>query len=124
MQPFKINTLGRNMFLYRDDKGTGIINKYEEKHFLNSNELEKRVIRNIKDHGVSLCSPLMCDIFDIDNYLLDGVDLRIRLDLAPLNFIVKSPDAKKKFKMITLTYSRRFYGATEEVNDVLLSSFL
>ena len=34
------------MFLYRDDKGTGIIDKYEEKHFTDANDLEKRVIRN------------------------------------------------------------------------------
>ena len=36
----------------------------------------------IKEDGVYLCFPLLLDLSSIDLYLLDGVDVRIRLEMA------------------------------------------
>ena len=44
----------------------------------------------IKGNGVHLCFPLLLDISSIDMYLLDDVDVRIRLELANQDWIIKS----------------------------------
>ena len=44
----------------------------------------------IKDNGAYLCFPLLLDLSSIDMYLLDGVDVRIRLEIANQDWIVKS----------------------------------
>ena len=44
--------------------------------------LDKSVIPGLQRDGLDICFPLMLDITTLDMYLLDNVDLRIRLELA------------------------------------------
>ena len=44
----------------------------------------------IKEDDAYLCFPLLLDLSSIDMYLLDGVDVRIRLEMANQDWIVKS----------------------------------
>ena len=44
----------------------------------------------VKDDGLYLCFPLLLNISTIDMYLLDNTDIRIRLELANQDGVIKS----------------------------------
>ena len=47
-----------------------------------SKHLEKKLQVQIKAHGVDIYFPLLLDVCSMDMYLLDGMDVKIRLELA------------------------------------------
>ena len=52
--------------------------------------VEYLLLPKLKRGRVFLCFPLLLDIASIDMYLLDGVDVRIRLEMANQDWIIKS----------------------------------
>ena len=46
--------------------------------------IETHLLNKVKRGKTSLCLPLLLDISTMDMYLLDGVDVRIRLELAKI----------------------------------------
>ena len=99
LNPHHIGKLGRNAFFYRDEKGSGIIDKYEEAYFNNLNKLEKAVMGKSKADGVHLCGPLLLDTTGLDAYLIDNVDLSVRLEFASPSFIINTHQDGTKFKL-------------------------
>ena len=99
LNPHHIGKLGRNAFFYRDEKGSGIIDTYEESYFTNLNKLEKSVVDTIKEDGLHLCGPLMIDLCGIDGYLLDDVDVNIRLEFASPSFVINTHQDGSGFKL-------------------------
>ena len=58
-------------------------NKYTDDIFKKTpSNIETRLLNKLKEGKTSLCFPLLLDVSTIDMYLLDGVDVRIRLELA------------------------------------------
>ena len=90
LNPHHIGKLGRNAFFYRDEKGSGIIDKYQESYFTNMNKLERSTVARIKDDGLHLCGPLLLDLCGLDSYLLDEVDVNIRLEFTSPSFIINT----------------------------------
>lgn len=99
LSPEKIRTLGRNTFLYRDEKGSGIVDTYTENYFENLNKLEKRVTESTKENGIHLCSPLLMDMNGLDGYLLDKVDINLRLEFASPSFVINTHQDGSKIKI-------------------------
>lgn len=99
LSPDKIRTLGRNSFLFRDDKGSGIEDTYTEEYFNDLNKLEKRVTESTKTNGLHLCSPLLMDLNGLDGYLLDKVDVNIRLEFSSPSFVINTHQDGSKIKI-------------------------
>ena len=59
--------------------------------------IETRLLNKVKRGKTSLCFPLLLDISTMDMYLLDGVDVRIRLELANQDWIIKSSKQNPQF---------------------------
>ena len=72
------------MWFFHDDfNTTGVTDKYSEDIFKQTpSNIKYLLFDKIKGGRVFLCFPLLLDISSIDMYLLDGVDIRIRLELA------------------------------------------
>jgi len=96
----KRETLARNMFFYDDNKGSGIQKDYTQEYFLNLNRLEKKVTKEVKNQGVHLCAPLLLDLATSDGYLLDNVDVRIRLEFSSTEFVLSTSDENMKPKFV------------------------
>ncbi|XP_042855398.1 uncharacterized protein LOC122242213 [Penaeus japonicus] len=83
ISPDRIATLGRSLYYFKDYNGSkGIIDTYTDEYFTGGNKLEKEIIKRCKQYGVSLTGPLLLDLASLDAYLLDGTDVRIRLEMA------------------------------------------
>ena len=79
------------VFFHDDFNVTGVTDKYNEDVFKKTpSNIEYLLLNKIKGGRVFLCLPLLLDISSIDMYLLDGVDIRIRLELANQDWIIKS----------------------------------
>ena len=77
----KINSVGEcgglyDDYYYHNPLGGGIVDTYTETN-LHKKEAEKLI-----NQGLDVCFPLMLDVASLDMYLLDKVDVRIRLELA------------------------------------------
>ncbi len=95
----KIDSIGRVAFYHRDYDGSkGIINKFDEDYFTGGNKDEKQMMKDCKTHGISMTAPLFSDISSLDAYLLDSVDVRIRLELANKTWILNSHQDASSFK--------------------------
>ena len=93
LQPQVLDTLGKCGAFYDDINGsTGVTNNYIANKFTDDT-LERKRMSSIKSDGIYTYFPLLLDISTIDMYLLDGVDIRIRLELASNDFILKSDTA-------------------------------
>ena len=99
LNPHHVGKLGRNAFFHRHEKGSGIIDTYAESYFSNLNELEENILDKIRDEGLHLCSPLMLDLCGLDSYLLDEVDVNIRLEFASLSFIITTHQDGSNYKV-------------------------
>ena len=78
-------------FFYDDYNTTGVTDKHSEDIFeKTASNIEYLLLNKIKGGRVYLCFPLLLDISSIDMYLLDGVDIRIRLEMANQDWIIKS----------------------------------
>ena len=57
-------------------------NNYASTNFPGTNTKDLTRMRNFKNAGINLKFPLCLDVATLDHYLLDGIPLRIRLELA------------------------------------------
>ena len=83
----EINKIGK---IYHIEKYESIVNEYNDDTYFENLKPESSVYKrllNIRDNGLFLRSPLMGDICQLSNYLIDGVDITIRLILHDNNFI-------------------------------------
>ena len=99
LNPYNIGKLGRNAFFYRDDKGSGIVDTYGDDYFNNLNKLEKTTIKRIKEDGLHLCGPLLLDLCGIDSYLIDDVDVSIRMEFASPSFVINTNQDGSNYKL-------------------------
>lgn len=95
----QVKKLGRNAFFFLDEKGSGIVDKYDDTYFTNLTNSEKLTMTSIKKDGVHLCSPLLLNLSGIDSYLLDGIDVNIRLEFASPSFIINTSQSGNEIKL-------------------------
>lgn len=77
--------------LFDDMNEAGVTRTYEASLYADdAKTVEKKRLAGIKAYGVDIYFPLLLDSSSLDMYLLDGVDIRIRLEMASTNWIVKS----------------------------------
>ena len=69
---------------HKKDHNTGsVTSKYVEDTFKKKkSNVEHILMPKIKADGAYLCFPLLLDLSSIYMYLLDGIDVRIRLEMA------------------------------------------
>ena len=53
----------------------------------------------LRGNGMQVCTPLTLDIATIDQYLLDDIDVRIRLELASDPWVILSADNSENMKL-------------------------
>ena len=85
ISPAKLDSLGEvgNIFTYdKRGSGTRIVDKFDAEYFTNLGNEVKRKLKGYKENGLHLAFPIMSDIASCDQYLLDDIPLRIRLELA------------------------------------------
>ena len=85
-----INTFGKCGFFHDDANGGEVTKTYNAATFTTPSNLEHKLLTKIKQRGIDVCFPLLFDSATLDMYLLDGVDLRIRLEMANNNWIMCS----------------------------------
>ena len=85
-----VNSIGKCGFFYNDVNGDVVTKTYSKNIFQTAGNIEHTHMTHIKEHGIDMCFPLLLDITSLDMYLVDGVDIRIRLELANSNWIIKS----------------------------------
>ncbi|XP_068238474.1 uncharacterized protein [Palaemon carinicauda] len=85
-----VKTVGRLGYLFRDYKGTSISNVLPDDYFTKLNKLENRWVAKGKSEGLHLMHPLMLDMASVDEYLMDNIDVRIKLGLAPNAWFINS----------------------------------
>ena len=85
-------------FIYDDFNNDGVTMKYTDSTFKKTpSNTEYLLLPKLKGGRVFLCFPLLLDMSSIDMYLLDGVDVRIRLDMANQDWIIKSSKQNPRF---------------------------
>ena len=94
MNKQQISRYGPCGHLYDDCNTLGVTQTYTDPIFTTqTSNIEHKLMSGIKANGVYLCFPLLLELSSLDMYLLDGVDVRIRLELANQNWIVNSSTA-------------------------------
>ena len=66
----------RDDYYYSTPLGGGICDTYNEQN------IQKKDCSDLQSTGVDVCFPLCLDIASLDMYLVDNVDVRVRLELA------------------------------------------
>lgn len=92
LKTFKHNNvvnLGKCGFFNDDNKENVIKDVFTDASFANET-LEGKLSPTIKRNGVHICFPLLLDLASIDMYLLDSVNVRIRLEMANNNWIMNT----------------------------------
>ena len=90
MNNSEINTIGKCGFFYNDENNGVITKTYNAATFTTVGNIENKLLSSVKTSGVDICFPLTLDVATMDMYLLDSVDVRIRLELANNNWLIKS----------------------------------
>lgn len=90
MNANNINTIGKCGFFYDDENSAGVTKTYAADTFTTATNIEHKLMSSIKSDGVATCFPLLLDIASLDMYLLDNVDVRIRLETASNAWLIKS----------------------------------
>ena len=85
-----IDSFGKCGFFHDDSNNGKITRNYDTAIFDTTTNLEHRLLERIKEDGIDICFPLLFDSSTLDMYLLDSVDLRIRLEMANNNWIINS----------------------------------
>ena len=118
-----VNTIGKCGYFYDD---TNVTETYNAATFTSaSTGIEHGLMVNIKPHGIDICFPLLIDISTLDMYLLDGVDVRIRLEMANNGWIVKTDaggsNIKPYIRKVKLWLDRitPHYNALSALNESL-----
>ena len=100
MSKMNIDTIGRGMFYKNLD--IPIPNTLATDYFepANIHQKESDIVR--ESHGVvQAVGPLLLGISDADQYLLDKISMRVRLDLAPASVLINSNDTEEFKYFIT-----------------------
>ena len=96
MDPNTVDTIGKCGYFYND---ASVTRSYDTSIFTPaSGSIEHKLMANVKDHGIDMCFPLLLDISSLDMYLLDGVDVRIRLEMANNAWIIKTDTGGSNIK--------------------------
>ena len=127
---YELANIGRCAGLYNDVMSDGsVANVYRDDDYKVVNSYLANRMTDIKTNGIQTCFSLMLDLSSLDMYLLDGVDVRIRLEVANTDWLINSVDADRngyKFKINTakLWVDRVFpqYNALAALNDTLNNS--
>ena len=86
-----LNRVGKCGGLFDDLNQSGVTKTYTAALYgEDATTLEKKRSAIIKTHGVHVYFPLLLDICTLDMYLVDGVDVKFRLEMAGINWLVKS----------------------------------
>ena len=94
----QVDRYGSCGFFYDNNNTEGVTNKYTADTFKRTpSNIETRLLNKVKGGKTSLCFPLLLDVSTMDMYLLDGVDVRIRLELANQDWIIKSSKQNPQF---------------------------
>ena len=79
----QVDRYGSCGFFYDNYNTDGVTSKYTVDTFkAKPANLETRLLNKVKMGKTCLCFPLLLDISTMDMYLLDGVDVRIRLEIS------------------------------------------
>lgn len=92
MSKASLSSSGMNMY-YRDSTNESVITG---ETFKNQNNLEK-VISNQCNNTLHMMTPLQFNISSSNFYLLNGVDIRLRFDMAPAKLIINSSDVNNEY---------------------------
>ena len=85
-----LDKIGKCCYFF-DDANNGVVtNTYAAATFTTATNIENKLMSDLKANGVDLCFPLLTDASTLDMYLLDSVDVRIRLELANNDWLIKS----------------------------------
>ena len=93
MKSSSIKSRGRLAFLHMDHKGSGIINTYGDDYFKNLNTAEKTWVNRCRT-GLHLVGSLFVDIATVDQYLLDDINVKVKLEMNSNNWIINSNAAQ------------------------------
>ena len=86
-----IDSFGKCGFFHDDANPQGAVTRvYNAAVFTTASNLEHKLLTQLKGEGVDVCFPLLFDSTSLDMYLLDGVDVRIRLEMANNNWILNT----------------------------------
>ena len=99
MKSSSIKSRGRLSFHWLDDKGSKIQNKYEAAYFQNLSSLEKKWVAHTKQNGLHLIGSLFLDITSLDQYLLDNVGVKVKLEMNPNSWIINSDVDQSNIKI-------------------------
>ena len=58
--------------------------------FSTANNIEHKLNSHLKSNGIDICFPLLLDSTSLEMYLLDRVDLRIRLEMSNNGWLLNS----------------------------------
>lgn len=127
----KIDSLGHTAFFRNEGAGTkSIPNVFTQEFFTSATTNEKEMMTACKEYGLSMRAPLLMDISSLDAYLLDSVDVRIRLELASKSWILNTDQDGDAFRF-KLESARLWVdrvmphvAAMESLNESLLSRSL
>lgn len=73
--------------------------KYDVDYFKNASEDLKSRFVKLKTEGVNCCFKLLLDITTLSEYLLDGIDIRLRLELNSDPWVINSIESGYKFNI-------------------------
>ena len=86
-----LNSVAKCGYFYDDYCSPhGITKVYTDTTFKEGERWEVTQMAEVKAYGVHTCFPLLLDLTTIDMYLLDSVDLRIRLELANNSWVMNT----------------------------------
>ena len=101
---FSTDDLSKIGKLYHLELYEDIINNLSDDTYFQgltpSNPIYKR-LTNLRNHGVFCRTPLLADICETDMFLLDGIDINIKLDLHPDAFILNTAQQKPDLNATT-----------------------
>ena len=110
LSPNKLNTIGANANINIPENG--FISKVTQAYFDGASEEHKTIMKRVKTHGIQLCTPLLLDISSLDSYLLDGISVRLRMELSSNAWLLNSPSNGDKIRLridsAKLLYTRLF----------------
>ena len=86
-----IDSFGKCGFFHDDANAGEVTRTYTAASFSTAGNLEHKLLAQVKGEGIDVCFPLLFDSTTLDMYLLDSVDLRIRLEMGSNNWILNSP---------------------------------
>lgn len=129
IRPESLKGAGRCGYFFDDyDEGLGITYEYTDQTFQEGDRWEVTRMGDLKSNGIHTCFPLLLDITSVDMYLLDSVDLRIRLEMANKSWLMNA-DKEGALNSLNIMHSRLWidrvtphYNALAALNKSLVSS--